>query len=257
MQEALAHTALWLTAIFTAHGGLLAQQRTALDTPVSGEFRVSDRRAETRCYLATAVEQIARKANTPVGLENDRCNDQPYESVGMYRLEAVGDAWDFSGTTPRQALEELLKLDPVYLGKERNGILVIRPKHAWSDPANILNRPLQPFAVRDVLLGDVVRLALKSAVPSLYDEVHSSRRYHWRPMQLGSGSATDAINRPISLTFTGGTLLDALNELGKRQELNWQVGYNAQSARIVLSDLQLFTAGAMVSVETARLLPPR
>jgi hypothetical protein len=56
----------------------------------------------------------------------------------------------------------------------------------------------------------------------------------------------------VSLTFPGGTALEALNALTRaHQRANWQVGYDGRRAFIQLSDLDVFPAGGVTGITTA------
>jgi hypothetical protein len=47
---------------------------------------------------------------------------------------------DLTGRTVRQTLDLLTELNPSYLWREEDGVVVIRPRTAWSDPSHPFNR---------------------------------------------------------------------------------------------------------------------
>jgi hypothetical protein len=85
--------------------------------------------------------------------------------------------------TARQALDQLVALNSTYRWQEIDGVVVIRPKAAWDDPTNMLNRPTASFDVANPHLHEALHLLLQAATPSLF--------YPHTDVQLSSHGARD------------------------------------------------------------------
>lgn len=277
MQKAFGPALVWIGGIVTGvcvgASALVAQQPSRLDVPLAADFRVADARLWMPCFLGTALEQVARQSWVLVGLQNEPgCSAGERTKSRSYYLRDAGDeAFDLSGATAREVFAQLLAIAPAYRGVEFDGIFIVRPARVWDDPGDILNRPLPPFSVKDAGVKDVVRVILQSATPSLYPAIPAAAiQYVWRPGQRiprhwienGLLPAPDPrplapIERPITMTFAGGTLLQALNALAVQQQLNWQIGYiqtpGQLRAQVILSDVALWPSGGLTSALTVPL----
>jgi len=103
----------------------------------------------------------------------------------------------------REFLDHLVAQAPGYRWSDMNGLAVVRPVESWSDPANPLNTRIDPFRLDNGIVSDALALILNV------------------PREHGTLS-----NRAFSMTFGGGTLLDALNALVQaRQGVGWHAGF--------------------------------
>ena len=152
------------------------------------------------CDIHGIVQKLGRLTKLPVGFQGGpECigkSDMARAAGGWLvdqRFSTAGDTSDLAGSTFRQALDRLVALAPDYRWKEMNGVAVVRPVTAWDDPADGLNRKIAPFSIVEERLGPALNIMLG---------------------RIGSGDATARINAiSASLTFSGGTVLDALDLL--------------------------------------------
>lgn len=200
-----------------------AQNPSRLDDPIGGELRIDNPRAVRPCHIATVVNQIARKANIPVGVENT-----PDCWLSPRSIRAGVDSEVLRGMTARQAFDHLLGLMPGYCWQEMDGVVVIRPISAWTDSRNPLNLSIAPLSATNANLHSVFHLLLEGVRPPL-SFPHVDVAYPARP-----------IDSPVDVAFPSGTLLDALNAVVRaRQGAEWEVGYADQRATIVVGTLEL------------------
>ena len=193
-----------------------------LGAPTSRTFRLTDPRTN-ECALWTAVEQWARQARWRVGFEaTTRCHP------GRKTLEAGDGAVTFEGMSPIEALDGLLQLSPQFRWREIGGVVVIRPKLAWDDPNNALNRAVRQFSVSKVHPHFAVHAALEAALPSLlmpHTELVAVAM--GKPLLLAHADG-------VAVEFDGGTLLEALNAIVGSFEGMWQVGYTGKTFYVLL-----------------------
>jgi hypothetical protein len=103
---------------------------------------------------------------------------------------------------------------PEFSWKEVDGTIVVRPKTAWEDARNVLNLPTAAFEATVQPLDDVLHMLLNAVTPKVFLP-HTDVANPERP-----------INRPVTVAFRGGTMLDALNAVIRlRPGLDWQLGY--------------------------------
>jgi hypothetical protein len=207
-----------------------AQHRSKLDDPVRTEFRILNLRLLQPCEVGTAVDQIARNASVRVGFENAAdCG------LSSRSLNAGDDAEVLTGLSARQALDRLVASVPDFSWREMDGVVVVRPKAAWSDLKNTLNLPTTRFARKDVQLHEILHAMLDAVTPPL------SRPHLDFPVSPRSSGP------PVSIAFRGGTLLDALNAIVRaRRDAQWQLGYTSNWATIWVNTLALSEESVMV-----------
>jgi len=213
---------LFALLVVALHPTASAQTPSTLDDPIAGQFRIDNPRFVHRCTIGTVVDQIARKANVPVGFENtSECWLNPRSR------EAAADGELLTGATAREAFDHLLELIPTYHWQEMDGVAVIRPTAAWKDSRNPLNLPTAPFSGTNAHLDNVLHLLLRGAKPSLFYP-HVDVPQPARP-----------IDRPIDVAFPGGTVLAALNAIIRaRHGAEWELGYGGNHATIVVRTLE-------------------
>jgi hypothetical protein len=173
-----------------------AQNRPTLDDQIVGAFSVSN--PLPPCGLKSAINRLAQKTQVLAGFEETR------DCVGLGTSD--GGNQNLAGMTVRQALDYLLALAPTYAWRELDRVAVVRPAVAWNDPRDALNVYMAPFSVMNV--------DLKIA---LYALLHMSVSDASEPPRPPA--------RSVSATFSGGTMLDALNALVRaHQAADWNVG---------------------------------
>jgi hypothetical protein len=102
------------------------------------------------------------------------------------------------GKTVREALDAFVANDPRYHWVDVHGVPVVRPRQAWVDPANPLNRVGGPIDWQEVRLGTALTLLVEGLTG------------------LPRGNASEVGNRhghPFSLRLETAGLLEMLNEI--------------------------------------------
>lgn len=211
---------------------LVAQDRSSLDRPIQGEFRISKPERLHPCLFHVPVDQIARKVHLLLGFEN---TTDCWLSKRSLELSDNGEV--VTGKTPRQLLDHLVALVPGFRWQDMDDVVVVRPSRAWDDPKNPLNLPARPFNAVDAHMNDLLHLALSAATPSLMFP-HVDR----------SGSE-GSLDRRVSIAFSGGTIIDALNAVVRADnDSEWQFGYIESRATVEVSALALSGGSVMAPV---------
>jgi hypothetical protein len=123
----------------------------------------------------------------------------------------------------RDAIDHVVALLPEYSWKAVDGVAVVRPKASWNNSTGPLNAPTKAFNASNVPFSDVLHTLLDAASLSV---PHEDVPQH-RP-----------IDRPITLSFRGGTLLDALNAVARAHgNTQWQLGYSGGRGEIAFTAL--------------------
>ena len=189
-----------------------AQAQLKLDEPILHDIRIANPRLLDPCDFGMAMSQLAREAKLLFGFEQTRtCKP------GRRGPDVGQDPEVLTGITARQALDHLVAIVPAYRWHEVEGVIVVRPKEAWDDPRNPLNLPTPPFEVSNGHSHGVLGTILRTVRPPLLIP-------HVRVPSV-------SISRPVSVSFPGGTLLDALNALVRAHgDSEWQVGYPGAGA---------------------------
>ena len=76
--------------------------------------------------------------------------------------------------TVGDALKKLSALDPRYRWIESDGVIVVRPIAAWSDPKNVLNYQTESFVLKDATLGDALNASSRRS-PALAVNIRFQR----------------------------------------------------------------------------------
>jgi hypothetical protein len=162
-----------------------AQEQPPLDRVVR-DFQLPT--ALPPCGLATAVYDFARKTGVHVGFERPRgCTGR----ASFPKLETT--AAIEGGLKASDVLDRLLTLAPDYGWMEMNGVAVLRPRSAWTDPNNGLNVRIPPFHATDASISQML-----STILSLPDRVGGD-------------------SRRFSVDFPGGTIAEALSAIVRAQ----------------------------------------
>jgi hypothetical protein len=151
----------------------------------------------TPCSLEDVVTEFASSTRVLVGFEStsDCQSSQTDPSVPGSVL---------TGMTTRTALDHLMTLDASYGWNELDGVAVARPAAAWSDPDNTLHRPVGSFTFSNSDVIVILQVLTRTPTPP------------------ARGSLSPLLARRISVTFPGGTLLEALNAIVRaHQDIGW------------------------------------
>src|SRR5688572_17182724 len=84
------------------------------------------------CQVPGRVMQVARSINQPAGAEFLPAHCEPSKKFI--------DQISLRGLTAREALDRLIALDPRYRWFESEGVILVRPLVAWTDPDHFLHR---------------------------------------------------------------------------------------------------------------------
>jgi hypothetical protein len=124
---------------------------------------------------------------------------------------------------------------PDYEWREMDGVAVVRPKEAWDDRENVLNLPADPFHLSNQQLWDILDGAVLSVRPRL-QPVRNTWRASGRPIDV-----------PVSISFRGGTFLQALNEVVRPHPGFWEVSYEAPRDMEIMVHTREFTGGTVMT----------
>jgi hypothetical protein len=189
-----------LFAVFLAAVGLtpdLHGQSAGVDA-ILPSIRVPS--ALQPCDIHGIVQALGRLTRVPLGFEGGaECAanvlggwlvDQPFSSAP--------DAADWRGLSLAQALDRAVAQAPAYQWKETHGMVVVRPRAAWDDPADPINQSIEPFRVDDERLPQALDIMLArppstAAAPGLLNEVR-------RNIAFGGGSVLFGLNM-LTLTY--------------------------------------------------------
>lgn len=237
------HLLLWgalVMALASAHPGAQA----SLDVPVRAGIRVAALDPAKPCELWRTVEEVARFAGVRIGFEH-----MPDCHPGGRERRAYGPSIALDGLTPRLVFDQIVQMRPEFAWREIEGVVVIRPVRAWQDPAHLLHRPVEPFAVARTHPHLVLHRLLQAAQPSLF-QPHEDLQLSSLGRRLDDPSATGRIDVPISVEFPGGTVLQALNAAARPYGGNWELGYAGHP------QLTVYTPDFDEGVTGLPLLPP-
>jgi len=209
---------------------LSARRPSPLDTPVEGPFRLIGPRVRQDCtsWWPTA-EQFAQKVHVRVGFETT-----PQCWLGGGGAHPFAPTLTFDGLSPREALDRLMEMRPEFAWREVDGVVVIRPVPAWMATGHVLQTRVGPFVVEGVHPHHALHTMLDSAQPSLLWP-HTDLSLSSLGRRLFDPAATGLIDEPVTVRFTGGTVLQALNAVTEPFGGIWQIGYSGSFMHIVLS----------------------
>ena len=198
-----------------------AQSPSKLDDPIKGGFFITDLGRLSPCALGAVIPQVARQGGVPAGFESTPdCWLSP--RFDPFDPEVNGQA--LAGRSAREAFDHLMTLMPMYSWKDMDGVVVVRPKGSWDDPADVLNLPTKRFNAMNQRIDDVLHTLLARVVPVAFYP-------HEDVPQVGR-----PIDRLVSVEFPGGSMLEALNALVRAGgELEWQLGYTGGLATIAVT----------------------
>ena len=178
-----------------------AQTPSPLDVPIA---HLSIPTHLPPCGLKVAIGNVAKQSGVLVGFEQtSNC------FYAFPKLDA--DVTDLSGMTVRSALDALVAKVPDYRWSEMNGIAVVRPASSWNDSANVLNSRVRPFALDNMPITPTLLSLLK------LDRAKVTKvSWDWE-------------KQAVSMVFSGGTMVEALNALIKAHGgMMWNAGVKVE-----------------------------
>ena len=119
---------------------------------------------------------------------------------------------DLTDVTARQILDALVARDPAYQWHEMDHVAVIRPVAAWNDPADPLNLFADRFVITNGRVFDSICVVLRQ--PS-----------NARESMIRAGPL---MNRRLSTSFSGGTILEGLNAVMRAHQRRLVAGQCAR-----------------------------
>jgi hypothetical protein len=171
-----------------------------LERLIDSDFRV--RSTITDCTVASAVVGLARRYQFVAGIEYPRTE---CARLGGERW-SDGDSLNLRGVTVGDALKRLSALDPRYRWIESDGVIVVRPIAAWSDPKNVLNYQADSFVLKDATLGDALNAIVAAMTgtgrehPFSESTEQGARRFNVSA-RATAGEALDAIVRAHGASY--------------------------------------------------------
>jgi hypothetical protein len=222
-----------------------AQQQPADEKPAVD--RIVERQPDGGPYVFSpplttiadpAVLRIARAAGITVGFEavpGSAHHVSPDVMAEMKTRERVS----LAGKTVRGAFDTIAAIDDRYHWVDVHGVPVMRPRGAWVDPLNPLNRVGGPIDWQEVGLGEALKL-LVTGLSGITHESLPERYGRTFSLELGTAGLLEMLNE-ISLAHGGlmwevrhscrldGRKWRAENELSVRfislSDERWEVGH--------------------------------
>jgi hypothetical protein len=153
------------------------------------------------CTVPSVVARLARQYQFSAGVE--------YLLVDCQRLFAEsrrdGETIDLYGLSIGDALKKLATIDSRYRWVERDGLVLVRPREAWTDPKNMLNSTTESFVLDDVNVGSALSVVVSalSGQPRSHLMLEQSserteqgrRRFSVKTGTVSAAEALDAIVR--------------------------------------------------------------
>jgi hypothetical protein len=177
---------------------LYAQNTTIapLERLIENDFRVA--LTATDCTVPSAAFALARHYRLAVGVEYPR---SACARLGSEPARAENDLVNLRGLTVGDALKKLTTLDPRYRWMESDGVIIVRPVEAWSDPRNMLNYQTESFVLKDATLGEALNAVVTAITGTGRDHPFSesteqgARRFDVTIRGRSAAEALDAIVR--------------------------------------------------------------
>jgi len=157
------------------------------------------------CTVPSTVFHIVRRFNIVAGIEYPRSPCSGGATAGG----SYGPFINLKGLTVAEALSRVLAIDPRYRMVISDGVVVVRPVQAMSDPRNSLNFGSGSFALEDATLGiglDAVLSALTGEPLSPDDRYaiptdDGALRFSLRTGATSAAGALEAIVRAHGRSF--------------------------------------------------------
>jgi hypothetical protein len=164
------------------------------------------------CAVPAVASRIARAIEEPAGIEYwpGSCQVKPR------RPEDNVEWLTLRGLSAREALNKLIELDPRYRWSETEGVIVVRPLAAWTDPDHFLHRTVASFSVHDLHLGGALHTVI-NAIGPFQIPVDFVEQFARRTPQA---------DRPLSVDLGATSIIDALSAVVRAHGASaWIVGY--------------------------------
>jgi hypothetical protein len=199
--------------------GQAVRPPSGLDQPMRATALLEDLTGRNPCRLWPALEQLARQARVRIGFEQTLdCSPAPWV------LRPYEGSVNVGGLTPRQAINRVLAQRPDYRWTEVDGVAVIRPVTGWTPTGSILNAPVAPFTVADEHRHLTLHALFQASQPPLFLE-HTDLRLSGNGRRLDDPGYEGLIDVPVSVTFAGGNLVQAMNAITRGFGGIWQAAY--------------------------------
>jgi hypothetical protein len=193
----------WLVA-------LPASGQSAAERVIVQDFKVA--LPPTPCTVTATAGRIAQVVEEPFGTERWPA-DEPCP-IPPVSAEGITGRLTLTGLTAREALDRLMEVDSRYEWREIDGVIVVRPRMAWSDPNHFLHRTVSSFTVHDQHLGSTLEAVIDTFGP-----------FRWP----GGGrfiSSTRQADRVISLNLGTTSILEILNAAVRTHgAMGWVLSY--------------------------------
>jgi hypothetical protein len=163
------------------------------------------RSAITECTVPSAVAGLAHGFKFAAGIEFLRAEcarmggGDAGTTVGLLNLR---------GMTIEDALNKLASMDPRYRWIDSDGVIVIRPLAAWSDPRNMLNFETERFVLEDATIGTALAAIISAITGEPKDGTvfaartdQAGRRFNVNTRVTSAGGALDAIVRAHGASY--------------------------------------------------------
>lgn len=166
------------------------------------------------CDVIRFANRVSLLADVPLGVESapglgpEPCTERPTPGV------TTGPP-----TTARMVLDRLVSMAPDYAWRDMNGVVVVRPVAAWNSPDHFLGARVQSFDGTDANMAEAFAALSQPLAP----------RGFWP--ESAAWAAAPPGRASFSLSFPGGSLLDALNAIVRpRGDLGWTIHYCGERA---------------------------
>jgi hypothetical protein len=173
-----------------------------LERLIDSDFRVGS--TITDCTVVSTVFGLARRHHFLVGIEYPRSE---CARMGSEQGRTDGELLNFRGMTVGDALKKLSALDPRYRWLESDGVVIVRPVEAWSDPKNMLNYETKSFVLKDATLADALNAIVSAITGTGHDHPFSesteqgARRFNVTTRTTSAGEALDGIVRAHGASY--------------------------------------------------------
>jgi hypothetical protein len=218
-----------------------------LAVPALGQSRLSDRilisvgREDAGFFVSprpgdewvwALLAHIARSARVPIGFEEVAGVPVPSDH-DLTKIPLSARTY-LTGRTVGGALNALVSADARYRWQEQDGLILIRPAEAWTDPGDFLSQALAGLHVDAGTASDVARAIYgQLGVPIVSAEGGS----------IGAPPGPDAgLKRRMAFDVPSGSVLEALNNVVRAHGgVGWMVRYSHAPAEARTSCVRFFT----------------
>ena len=108
-----------------------------------------------------------------------------------------------------------MEVDPRYEWREIDGVIVVRPRIAWTDPNHFLHRSVSSFTVRNKHLGPTLEAVIDALGP-----------FPWRAGERFGTFTTRQADRVISVNLGTTSIIEMLNAVVRTHgAMSWSVWY--------------------------------